>query len=83
MMNASVLSLLALLAPLTLNGCCRDGVRVALPPRPPLEPFSVRNCRIINDVEWCDVTIKPVLLNNEALQNHVYKLENEATCWKP
>lgn len=77
MINASVISLLALLTPLTLNGCCHLGARVALPPRPALEPVSVRNCRIVNDVEWCDVTLQPVLLNNEALQNHIYKLEIE------
>jgi hypothetical protein len=44
---------------------------------------KVDNCRVIDGVEWCDVTIVPVVLNDENLKTYIIKVEKEPVWIKP
>jgi hypothetical protein len=37
----------------------------------------VKNCKVVNGVRWCEVTIEPVMLNDEALKSDRLKIEAE------
>jgi hypothetical protein len=63
---------------LTLQGCCRAGLtKRPLPGRPDLLTVKVQNCKNVNGVRWCEVTIEPVLINDENLKTHIMKIEAE------
>ena len=61
-----------------LPACSHAGrTRRTVQPRPVLERVDVRGCRDVAGVRWCDVTITPLLMNDEALKHHVMMLEAE------
>lgn len=39
--------------------------------------MKVQNCKNVNGVRWCEVTIEPVLINDENLKTHIMKIEAE------
>ena len=64
--------------------CSQPGLtRRPLPTRPVLEAVSVQNCKVVDGVRWCEVTIEPALLNDENLKSHIIKIESEPVWVKP
>jgi hypothetical protein len=62
----------------TLQGCSAHGLtKRPLPTRPELFTVKVQNCRDVKGEQWCDITIKQVLLNDEGLKSHILKMEAE------
>lgn len=63
---------------LTLQGCSHAGLtKRPLWPRPELNIVEVKNCKMVSGVRWCEVTIEPVLLNDENLKTDRMKIEAE------
>ena len=62
----------------SLASCCPASLQKRpLPTRPALEAVSVQNCKVVSGIRWCEVTIEPVLLNDENLKTHIIKLNAE------
>jgi len=67
---------------LNLNACCPHGlIRQPKLLRPELIVVKVKNCKLVNSEEWCEITKQPVLINDENLKNHIIKMEKEP-CFK-
>lgn len=45
--------------------------------RPDLMQVKVKNCKDVNGVRWCSITIEPVLINDENLKNYIIQVEAE------
>ncbi len=61
-----------------LLGCCPAGLtKRPMHRRPDLLPVQVRNCHVIDGEEWCEVTIVPVLINDENVKTYIIKVEKE------